>query len=147
MLPPSRTKKVFSSPVIGRGRSMAHDTITSSFRNEVDVTPNRSKSRHGFFLSEGLDGLPWRRAVGRIPDEAVERLKRDVPIDALVLSHGVKLKRHGADLIGLCPFHADKNPSLVVSPAKNLWHCLGACRAGGSPIDWVMKAEGISFVK
>jgi DNA primase len=32
-----------------------------------------------------------------------------------------------------------------VSPKKNLWHCLGACQAGGSVIDWVMRAEGVSF--
>jgi DNA primase catalytic core len=48
-------------------------------------------------------------------------------------------------LIGLCPFHDDKKPSLVISSRKNLWHCLGACQAGGSVIDWVMKAEGVSF--
>ena len=59
--------------------------------------------------------------------------------------YGVELKRHGADLIGLCPFHEDHEPSLVVTPAKNLWHCLGACQAGGSVIDWVMKAEGVCF--
>src|SRR5438309_2111449 len=68
-----------------------------------------------------------------------------MPIAELVAAHGVKLKRHGADLIGLCPFHRDSSPSLVVSPGKNLWHCLGACRAGGSTIDWVMKTEGLSF--
>jgi DNA primase catalytic core len=83
--------------------------------------------------------------VGRIPDEDVERAKTQVAIAELVAARGVKLRRHGADLIGLCPFHADKNPSLVVSPAKNLWHCLGACRQGGSTIDWVIKAEGVSF--
>src|ERR1019366_3070717 len=57
----------------------------------------------------------------------------------------VELARHGADLIGLCPFHDDHEPSLVISPKKNLWHCLGACQAGGTVIDWVMKAEGVSF--
>ena len=50
-----------------------------------------------------------------------------------------------ADLLGLCPFHDDHEPSLVISPEKNLWHCLGACQAGGSVIDWVMKCEGVSF--
>ena len=35
--------------------------------------------------------------------------------------------------------------SLVISPRKNLWHCLGACNAGGTVIDWVMRAEGVSF--
>jgi len=41
--------------------------------------------------------------------------------------------------------HEDRTPSLVVTPSKNLWHCLGACQQGGSVIDWVMKAEGVSF--
>jgi DNA primase len=36
-------------------------------------------------------------------------------------------------------------PSLVITPAKNLWHCLGACNAGGTAIDWVMRANGVSF--
>jgi DNA primase len=81
----------------------------------------------------------------RIPTEELERLKRDVPIAALVEGSGVKLERHGADLRGLCPFHADTEPSLVITPSKNLWHCLGACRQGGTAIDWVMKHRGVSF--
>jgi DNA primase len=76
----------------------------------------------------------------RIPEEELERLKSEVSVQRLAVARGVKLKRHGQDLIGLCPFHDDKNPSLVISPAKNLWHCLGACQAGGSVVDWVMKA-------
>lgn len=83
--------------------------------------------------------------MARIPEEEIDRLKREVSVERLAEAHGVRLKRHGADLIGLCPFHDDHEPSLVISPKKNLWNCLGACRAGGSPIDWVMRAEGISF--
>jgi hypothetical protein len=83
--------------------------------------------------------------MARIPDEVVERLKAEVSVERLAEARGVELKKHGADLIGRCPFHEDKTPSLVVTPAKNLWHCLGACQAGGTVIDWVMKAEGVSF--
>jgi DNA primase catalytic core len=83
--------------------------------------------------------------MARIPEDEVERLKREVSVQRLAEARGIKLTRHGADLIGKCPFHDDRNPSLVITPAKNLWHCLGACNAGGSPIDWVMRAEGISF--
>jgi DNA primase catalytic core len=83
--------------------------------------------------------------MARIPEHEVERLKREVSVQRLAEARGIKLTRHGADLIGKCPFHDDRNPSLVITPAKNLWHCLGACNAGGSPIDWVMKAEGVSF--
>jgi DNA primase catalytic core len=81
----------------------------------------------------------------RIPESEIERLKREVSLERLAEARGVKLKRHGADLIGLCPFHEDHSPSLVISPKKNLWNCLGACRRGGDVIAWVMRAEGISF--
>jgi DNA primase catalytic core len=83
--------------------------------------------------------------MARIPDSELERLKREVSVERLALARGVKLERRGADLHGLCPFHEDREPSLVITPSKNLWHCLGACQAGGSVIDWVMRAEGVSF--
>ena len=63
----------------------------------------------------------------------------------LAEARGIKLTRHGADLLGKCPFHNNRTPSLVITPSKNLWHCLGACNAGGTPIDWVMRANGVSF--
>ena len=83
--------------------------------------------------------------MARIPDGVIERLKTDVSVQRLAEARGVIFTRHGADLIGRCPFHEDKTPSLVVTPAKNLWHCLGACQVGGTVIDWVMRAEGVSF--
>jgi len=75
--------------------------------------------------------------MARIPKDELERLKREVAVERLAEARGVKLERHGADLLGLCPFHDDHEPSLVITPSKNLWHCLGACQAGGSVIDWV----------
>ena len=81
----------------------------------------------------------------RIPTDELERLKQDISLERLAESQGITLKRHGKDLLGLCPFHDDHEPSLVISPDKNLWHCLGACQAGGSVIDWVMKLNGVSF--
>jgi DNA primase len=83
--------------------------------------------------------------MARIPEDEVERLKREVSVQRLAEARGIKLKRLGADLHGLCPFHDDRSPSLVITPAKNLWHCMGACNAGGTAIDWVMRADGISF--
>jgi DNA primase len=83
--------------------------------------------------------------MARIPDEDIEWLKQEVSLQRLVEAQGIALQRHGADLLGLCPFHDDHEPSLVVSPKKNLWHCLGACQTGGSVIDWVMKSRGVSF--
>ncbi len=83
--------------------------------------------------------------MARIPESELERLKAEVSVQRLVEAKGVTLTRHGADLHGRCPFHDDRTPSLVVTPGKNLWHCLGACQIGGGPIDWVMRAEGVSF--
>jgi len=83
--------------------------------------------------------------MARIPEEVIERLKEEVSLQRLVELAGVELCRQGKDLVGLCPFHEERTGSLVISPEKNLWHCMGACQAGGSVIDWVMRAEGVSF--
>ncbi len=82
--------------------------------------------------------------MARIPESDIERLKNEVSVERLVESAGIELKKAGKDQIGHCPFHEDSEPSLVVTPAKNLWHCFG-CQIGGGPIDWVMKLRGISF--
>lgn len=83
--------------------------------------------------------------MSRTPTDELERLKRDISIVRLVEARGVKLSGSGDNLVGLCPFHDDREPSLVLSPSKNLWHCLGACQKGGSVIDWVMQANHVSF--
>jgi DNA primase catalytic core len=80
----------------------------------------------------------------RIPDSELERLKAEISVERLVEAAGIELKGSGKDRLGRCPFHEDGEPSLVVTPAKNLWHCF-ACGIGGGPIDWVMKAKGASF--
>jgi DNA primase catalytic core len=83
--------------------------------------------------------------MARIPEEVIERLKREVLLERLVTGFGVELQRHGANLLGRCPFHEDRTPSLSVTPSTNRWHCLGKCNVGGTVIDWVMKTRGVSF--
>ncbi len=83
--------------------------------------------------------------MARIPDTELDRLKREVSLVRLVEFSGIELKKHGKDYLGLCLFHDDKEPSLVISPDKNLWHCLGACDEGGDVIQWVMKCQSVSF--
>jgi len=83
--------------------------------------------------------------MARIPQAEIDRLQREVSVQRLAEARGVKLRRSGQELIGLCPFHKDTDPSLRINPAKNLWHCLGACNEGGGAIEWVMRADGISF--
>jgi len=82
--------------------------------------------------------------MARIPETELERLKGEVSVERLVQASGIELKKSGKDWLGCCPFHADETASLVVTPAKNLWHCFG-CSAAGGPIDWVMKRRGVSF--
>jgi len=58
--------------------------------------------------------------MARIPDEEIERLKREIAIERLVTGFGIELKRCGANLAGRCPFHEDHTPSLMLTPETNL---------------------------
>lgn len=82
--------------------------------------------------------------MARIAQPEIERLKSEVAVERLVEAAGIALAKAGKDLLGRCPFHEDATASLVVTPAKNLWHCFG-CGVGGGPIDWVMRREAVSF--
>lgn len=79
-----------------------------------------------------------------VPPEFVENIKRTTDLPALIRSRGIDLASRGKDLVGLCPFHEDKEPSLVVTPSKNLWHCF-SCGSGGDPIEFVMKFDHVEF--
>lgn len=84
--------------------------------------------------------------MARIPEAEIQRIKQEVAIERLIEASGVELKRTGKDLFGRCPFHSpDNTPSLSVTPATNLWNCLGACQEGGDVFKWVMKMQGVSF--
>ena len=63
--------------------------------------------------------------MARIPEQQLEQLKAQVSVQRLVQESGVPLRKAGKDLMGRCPFHPDDSASLVVTPAKNLWHCFG----------------------
>ncbi len=61
-----------------------------------------------------------------------------------VINDYVNLKRRGANLIGLCPFHNEKTPSFTVSPAKNLYKCFG-CGKGGGAVNFLMEHENFTY--
>ncbi len=82
--------------------------------------------------------------MAMLPDDEIERIKRDTDLAAVVRSRGVALAAQGGDLVGLCPFHDDKSPSLHVTPAKRLWRCV-SCQATGNVIQFVQKFDGVSF--
>lgn len=58
----------------------------------------------------------------------------------------VKLKKRGANYLGLCPFHNEKSPSFTISPAKEIYKCFGCGRSGNS-ISFLMEAEKYSYVE
>ncbi|MBD8224678.1 CHC2 zinc finger domain-containing protein, partial [Pantoea agglomerans] len=81
---------------------------------------------------------------GRMTPAELDRLKRDVSLVAVAQSQGHKLRKQGKDFAVFCPFHAEKTPSCVISPAKNLYHCFG-CNAGGSVLDWLQHTERLTY--
>ncbi|WP_235594827.1 CHC2 zinc finger domain-containing protein [Leptospira interrogans] len=89
--------------------------------------------------------VPERNAALSKKNPSLDDLKRNTDLVALIRGYGIALQGHGKNFVGRCPFHDDKTPSLVVTPGKNLWHCMGACQVGGSAIDFVMKKEGVSL--
>ncbi|MGH8021422.1 MAG: CHC2 zinc finger domain-containing protein, partial [Opitutaceae bacterium] len=81
-----------------------------------------------------------------IPEDEIERIKRETDLVAVIRSRGVELKPQGGDLIGHCPFHPhpDKHPSLHVTPRTRLWRCV-SCGATGNVIQFVEKFDGVSW--
>ena len=80
-----------------------------------------------------------------IPPGFLQDLLSRVDIVDVVGRH-VELKRGGANLMGLCPFHAEKSPSFSVSPSKQFYHCFG-CGASGDAIRFLTEHLGLSFVE
>lgn len=75
----------------------------------------------------------------------IEKIRDAARIEEVVADF-VTLKRAGVNLKGLCPFHDDRTPSFIVSPAKNYCKCF-ACGEGGNPVTFIMKHENVSYVE
>ena len=56
----------------------------------------------------------------------------------------VQLRKAGANMMGLCPFHQEKTPSFAVHPAKQIFHCFG-CGVGGDVFKFIMLVENLTF--
>jgi DNA primase len=79
-----------------------------------------------------------------IPQSFIQELLARIDIVEVVGRH-VKLRKGGANWIGLCPFHGEKSPSFTVSPSKQFYHCFG-CGAHGSAIGFLMDHTGLGYV-
>ena len=82
-------------------------------------------------------------AAAKPPRPDFDAIKAGADLAQVIASYGIELKKQGADLVGLCPFHEDTKPSLHVTPARQLWNC-PACGAGGNVIQFVAKRDGLS---
>lgn len=78
-----------------------------------------------------------------IPKETVDLILDTARIDEVV-GDFVSLKKRGANMIGLCPFHNEKTPSFNVSPARGIYKCFG-CGKGGNSVNFVMEHEHLSY--
>jgi DNA primase len=80
-----------------------------------------------------------------IPPELIQKV-RDATDIVSVVSRQVTLKKAGANMKGLCPFHNEKSPSFNVHPAKQIYHCFG-CGEGGDVFSFLVKTQKLSFVE
>ena len=77
------------------------------------------------------------------PPSFIDEVVARNPIEDVVGQY-VNLKRSGANLFGLCPFHGEKTPSFSVAPDKGIYYCFG-CHKGGGVINFLMEIEGLSY--
>ena len=77
------------------------------------------------------------------PPSFIDELIARNPIEDVVGQY-VSLKRSGANLFGLCPFHGEKTASFSVAPDKGIYYCFG-CHKGGGAINFMMEVEGLSY--
>ena len=80
-----------------------------------------------------------------ISQQTIQQILSRIDIVEIVGSF-IKLKKRGANYLGLCPFHNEKSPSFTVSPAKEIYKCFGCGRSGNS-ISFLMEAEKYSYVE
>ena len=79
------------------------------------------------------------------PDSFLQELKLRSDITEIASSY-VNLKRHGRNMVGLCPFHGEKTPSFNIYTENGSFNCFG-CGAGGDVITFIMKIENLDYVE
>ncbi|MBN2715813.1 MAG: DNA primase [Deltaproteobacteria bacterium] len=80
-----------------------------------------------------------------IPDEKIAEIRERANLVEIVGEY-VSLKRAGTNFKGVCPFHADSDPSFNVNPSRQFFHCFG-CSASGDIFSFVQRIEGIEFME
>ncbi|HFP7652190.1 TPA: DNA primase, partial [Campylobacter jejuni] len=78
-----------------------------------------------------------------ITKESIENLSQRLNIVDIIENY-IEVKKQGSSFVCICPFHADKNPSMHINPTKGFYHCF-ACKASGDAFKFVMDYEKLSF--
>jgi DNA primase len=78
-----------------------------------------------------------------ITQDTIDRIFHAAQIEEVVGDY-LQLKKRGANLLGLCPFHNEKTPSFTVSPTKGIYYCFG-CGRGGNAVNFLMEHESLSY--
>ncbi len=78
-----------------------------------------------------------------ISKTTIQRINEDARVEDVV-GEFVTLKKRGANLLGLCPFHNEKTPSFNVNPARNIYKCFGCGKAGG-PVQFLIDYQQLSY--
>ncbi|EHN0263990.1 DNA primase, partial [Campylobacter jejuni] len=78
-----------------------------------------------------------------ITKESIENLSQRLNIVDIIENY-IEVKKQGSSFVCICPFHADKNPSMHINPIKGFYHCF-ACKAGGDAFKFVMDYKKLSF--
>ena len=80
-----------------------------------------------------------------ISASTIQKINDEARVEEVV-GEFVALKKRGANMIGLCPFHNEKTPSFYVSPAKGIYKCFGCGKAGG-PVNFLMESQQMTYVE
>jgi len=129
------------------------ERLDDDFRTEAF----EEKKKHDLFLRESLPRNPQEAKIIFPEYEGViikpsayatnfqQKIQQSESVDIVeIVNSYLELKKSGSRYIARCPFHSDKNPSFVVFPKGNNYHCFG-CGEHGNIINFLMKIENISF--
>jgi hypothetical protein len=140
--------------------------ILSDIKNKLKLIDKKSSENNKWFWGERVmvwDGQSLTKAqkeLGKIEylisitknkkNKSNKKLTKKMINQALntsivdVVGRHIKLKKVGKNLVGLCPFHNEKNPSFYVYPESNSFYCFG-CQEGGNIINFIKKINNIDF--
>ena len=83
--------------------------------------------------------------MARLQNEDINRVRQSADITE-VISQYIPVEKKGRNFVAICPFHDDSNPSLTISPDKQIYKCF-VCGAGGNVFTFVQNYNNVSFVE